>query len=86
MDKIQPRMKTHYQTYVRAKLQEEFAFSNPHQIPTLDKIVLKEQRSSMPTMHISSPHELHVFLNCAQAACTCVQIVLVPEGLLVATG
>ncbi len=40
MDKIQPRMKTHYQTYVRAKLQEEFAFSNPHQIPTLDKIVL----------------------------------------------
>ncbi len=40
MDKIQPRMKAHYQTYVRAKLQEEFAFSNPHQIPTLDKIVL----------------------------------------------
>ena len=40
MEKIQPRMKAHYQTYVRAKLQEEFAFSNPHQIPTLDKIVL----------------------------------------------
>ena len=40
MDKIQPRMKTHYDTYVRAKLQEEFAFSNAHQIPTLEKIVL----------------------------------------------
>ena len=40
MDKIQPRMKTHYETYVRAKLQEEFAFSNAHQIPTLEKIVL----------------------------------------------
>jgi len=40
VDKIQPRMKTHYDTYVRAKLQEEFAFSNAHQIPTLEKIVL----------------------------------------------
>lgn len=40
MDKIQPRMKTHYDTYVRAKLQEEFAFSNSHQIPKVDKIVL----------------------------------------------
>ena len=40
MDKIQPRMKAHYDTYVRAKLQEEFAFSNPHQIPKLEKIVL----------------------------------------------
>ena len=40
MDKIQPRMKAHYDSYVRAKLQEEFAFSNPHQIPKLEKIVL----------------------------------------------
>jgi len=40
VDKIQPRMKTHYDTYVCAKLQEEFAFSNPHQIPRLEKIVL----------------------------------------------
>jgi len=40
VDKIQPRMKTHYDTYVRAKLQEEFAFSNSHQIPKVDKIVL----------------------------------------------
>jgi len=40
VDKIQPRRKAHYGTYVRAKLQEEFAFSNPHQIPKLEKIVL----------------------------------------------
>jgi len=38
--KIEPRMKAHYNTYVRAKLQEEFQFSNPHQIPKLVKIVL----------------------------------------------
>jgi large subunit ribosomal protein L5 len=36
----QPRLKTHYDTYVRAKLQEEFGFDNPHQIPSLQKVVL----------------------------------------------
>ncbi len=40
MNKIEPRMKAHYDAHVRAKLQEEFQFSNPHQIPRLDKIVL----------------------------------------------
>lgn len=40
MDKIQPRLKAHYDDYVRTKLQEEFAFANPHQIPQLQKIVL----------------------------------------------
>ncbi len=40
MDKIQPRLKTHYDTYVRPKLQEEFQFANPHQLPKLVKIVL----------------------------------------------
>ena len=40
MDKIQPRLKAHYDDYVRAKLQSEFGFTNPHQIPTLQKIVL----------------------------------------------
>ena len=40
MDKLQPRMQTHYDTYVRAKIHEEFAFSNSHQFPTLEKIVL----------------------------------------------
>ncbi len=40
MDKIQPRLKTHYDTYVRPKLQEEFQFANPHQLPKMVKIVL----------------------------------------------
>jgi len=40
VDKIEPRLKTHYLNYVRPKLQEEFQFSNPHQIPKLLKIVL----------------------------------------------
>lgn len=40
MDKIEPRLKTHYDGYVKPKLREEFGFTNPHQVPTLDKIVL----------------------------------------------
>lgn len=40
MDKIEPRLRTHYQTVVRRNLQEEFQFSNPHQVPKLVKIVL----------------------------------------------
>ena len=40
MDTIEPRLKRHYDTYVRPKLQEEFGFTNPHQIPRLEKIVL----------------------------------------------
>jgi large subunit ribosomal protein L5 len=35
-----PRMKTFYEQTVRAALQKEFGFTNPHQIPTLEKIVL----------------------------------------------
>ncbi len=40
MDKIRPRLQTHYEGYVRTKLQTEFGFQNPHQIPKLQKIVL----------------------------------------------
>ena len=40
MEKIDPRLKTHYETTVRPKLQEEFQFTNPHQVPKLLKIVL----------------------------------------------
>lgn len=40
VDKIRPRLKNHYETYVRAKLQQEFQFTNPHQVPKLVKIVL----------------------------------------------
>ena len=40
MDKIEPRLKTHYTTTVQPKLLEEFGFTNPHQVPKLVKIVL----------------------------------------------
>lgn len=37
---MEPRLKTHYETQARAKLQEEFSFENPHQVPKIVKIVL----------------------------------------------
>ena len=37
---MEPRLKTHYQTRVRSKLQEEFGRTNPHQIPGVVKVVL----------------------------------------------
>jgi large subunit ribosomal protein L5 len=40
MSKIEPRLKAHYLNYVRPKLQKEFQFSNLHQTPKLEKIVL----------------------------------------------
>lgn len=40
MSKIQPRLKTHYLTHVRPTLLEEFGFSNPHEVPKVEKIVL----------------------------------------------
>jgi len=36
----QPRLKGHYERHVRPKLQEEFRFTNPHQVPKLVKVVL----------------------------------------------
>jgi large subunit ribosomal protein L5 len=35
-----PRLKTHYDNEVRAKLIEKFGYTNPMQVPQLDKIVL----------------------------------------------
>ena len=35
-----PRLRTHYEQVVRARLQREFGLKNPHQIPRLRKIVL----------------------------------------------
>ena len=35
-----PRLRAHYQNAVRPKLMEQFGFKNPHQVPTLSKIVL----------------------------------------------
>ena len=40
MSKIEPRLKKHYDTHVRAKLQEEFDFSNPFEVPKVEKIVI----------------------------------------------
>jgi len=35
-----PRLRAHYQDTVRPKLMAQFGFKNPHQVPTLSKIVL----------------------------------------------
>ncbi len=37
---MEPRLKTHYETHVRPKLQEEFGYTNPHGIPRIVKVVL----------------------------------------------
>ncbi|MEI2384061.1 50S ribosomal protein L5 [Breoghania sp. JC706] len=38
--KYEPRLKKHYDEVVRAKLQEQFSYANPMQVPGLEKIVL----------------------------------------------
>lgn len=35
-----PRLKTYYEQTVRSRLMEQFGYKNPHQIPTVEKIVL----------------------------------------------
>ena len=35
-----PRLKTHYDDSIRAKLTEQFSYANPMQVPKLDKVVL----------------------------------------------
>ena len=35
-----PRLQTHYEQTVRARLAKEFGLTNPHQVPRLEKIVL----------------------------------------------
>ncbi|MFQ5689356.1 MAG: 50S ribosomal protein L5 [Gemmatimonadota bacterium] len=35
-----PRLREHYETHVRARLEEIFGFENPMQIPRLDKVVI----------------------------------------------
>ncbi len=39
-EKIQPRLKLKYREEIIAKLEEEFGFTNVHQVPTLTKIVV----------------------------------------------
>ena len=38
--KVSPRLKAHYETVVRQKLMEQFGYSNPMQVPSLEKIVI----------------------------------------------
>ncbi|HEU4801129.1 MAG TPA: 50S ribosomal protein L5 [Gemmatimonadales bacterium] len=35
-----PRLRNYYETRVRARLQQEFGLGNPHQVPTVEKVVL----------------------------------------------
>lgn len=37
---VAPRLKTHYEQVVRGALAAQFGFANPHQVPSLTKIVL----------------------------------------------
>ncbi len=37
---MEPRLKVHYENHVKPKLQAEFGFKNPHQIPKVVKVVL----------------------------------------------
>jgi large subunit ribosomal protein L5 len=37
---VEPRLKQHYASIVRAKLTKELGLTNPHQIPNLEKIVI----------------------------------------------
>lgn len=40
MSKIEPRMRAHYDSHVRPKLQEEFQYSNGFEVPKVEKVVL----------------------------------------------
>jgi large subunit ribosomal protein L5 len=40
VNRIEPRLKRHYDDHVKPKLQTEFGFTNSHQIPRLVKVVL----------------------------------------------
>jgi len=37
---MEPRLKKHYETHAKPKLQEEFSFENPHRIPKILKVVV----------------------------------------------
>ena len=43
-----PRLLDHYEQRVRAKLKQQFGFTNPHQIPRLVKIVLERRDGRRP--------------------------------------
>lgn len=37
---MEPRLKKHYREHVRPRLTERFGFTNPHQVPHVEKVVL----------------------------------------------
>ncbi|MGD8320540.1 MAG: 50S ribosomal protein L5 [Gemmatimonadota bacterium] len=37
---MEPRLKNHYATHAKPKLQEEFGFDNPHRVPSIVKVVV----------------------------------------------
>jgi large subunit ribosomal protein L5 len=37
---MEPRLRKHYESHTKAKLQEEFGFDNPHRIPKITKVVV----------------------------------------------
>jgi len=37
---MEPRLKKHYETRARTKLQDEFSFANPHELPRVQKVVI----------------------------------------------
>ena len=37
---MEPRLLRHYKSYARPHLAEQFQFSNPNQIPKIEKVVL----------------------------------------------
>jgi hypothetical protein len=58
----EPRLKTKYREQIRAKLQDQFNYSNPMMIPKLDKVVINmgvgeavadSRRSSRPWPSLS---------------------------------
>ena len=40
MADLQPRLKAQYDSVIRPKLTEQFGYTNPLQVPTLDKVVV----------------------------------------------
>jgi large subunit ribosomal protein L5 len=58
---MKPRLQVHYEERVRAKLGEEFGFTNPYRIPRLEKIVLNVglgEAPKNPKLMDSVVHEL----------------------------
>ncbi len=39
-EKYTPKLRTHYESVVRARLQEKFGYGNPFEVPRLEKIVI----------------------------------------------